>query len=335
MTGGRENSAHELGSTTGTAGNPMSQTLSRFYVPQSTFAAAVQDPAEELNVPPGLVSIYAVFGGSWELAGDGIPQDSHLEAREIILLPHGFAHRLKCLLSPGQEEVGVSRIARADSERIRFDGSVKLIRGHFAAETWGRNPFQSCLPPLVRLDGNSSIWETIGPLLDCIFAEVECERDGWHAIVEQLVRLVFLFTVRSYLLQENTASDEKNIASTGWFRAAIDPDIGPILQMITDEPSKPWTVKALARRSNMSRSAFCERFRDVVGQPPLQYVTEHRMQKACQYLHETELAIKQIATLVGYSSVSSFSNAFKRWVGSAPATFRRSRSTATPAPEMT
>jgi AraC-like DNA-binding protein len=311
----------------------MSQALSRFYVPQSTFAAAVQDPAEELKVPPGLVSIYAVCGGLWELAGEGIPQDFCLRSREIVLLPHGSAHRLKCVNSPGHAG-GCSQSAGAEAEMMRFGGAGRLIRGHFAAETWGRNPFQSCLPPLVRLDGDSNIWETAGPLLDCISAEVECEREGWNAIVEQLVRLVFLLTVRSYLLQENAVSEEKNIASTGWFRAAIDPDIGPVLQMITDEPNKPWTVKALARRSNMSRSAFCERFRDVVGQPPLQYVTEHRMQKACQYLHETELAIKQIATLVGYSSVSSFSNAFKRWVGTAPATFRRSRSTATPAPDM-
>jgi AraC-like DNA-binding protein len=82
-----------------------------------------------------------------------------------------------------------------------------------------------------------------------------------------------------------------------------------------------------------AKSAFSERFREVVGKPPLQYLTEYRIRKACQLLRDTRLGVKEISSQVGYDSASSFSNAFKRWMGKSPGAFRRNgeRRTGTPA----
>jgi AraC-like DNA-binding protein len=101
-----------------------------------------------------------------------------------------------------------------------------------------------------------------------------------------------------------------------------DPAIGLVVGLLHNQPGDPWTVASLARWTNMSRSAFSERFRDVIGQPPLHYLTEVRMARACHMLTNTELSVKQIAALVGYESPSSFTNAFKRWNGTSPANYR-------------
>lgn len=79
----------------------------------------------------------------------------------------------------------------------------------------------------------------------------------------------------------------------------------------------------MARESGLSRSAFADRFRTVVGQPPLQYVTEIRMRKAAELLELTDTPVKRIAAQVGYESVSAFSSAFKRRFGAPPIALRQ------------
>jgi AraC-like DNA-binding protein len=109
-----------------------------------------------------------------------------------------------------------------------------------------------------------------------------------------------------------------------WIQAALDSAIGPVLAMLHESPAKPWTVAMLARQAHMAKSAFSERFRAAVGQPPLKYLTEYRVKLACQLLRGSDFGVKEIAKSVGYESASSFSNAFKRWVGVSPADYRRS-----------
>ena len=99
--------------------------------------------------------------------------------------------------------------------------------------------------------------------------------------------------------------------------------IGPVLRVLVDKPEAPWTVPQMARMANVSKSAFSERFRRLVGLPPLQYLTEIRMAKSRRLLRENDVDISEIATLVGYESPSSFSNVFKRWHGQSPIEYRR------------
>ena len=83
----------------------------------------------------------------------------------------------------------------------------------------------------------------------------------------------------------------------------------------------PWTVESLAEAAGMSRSAFAARFKELLGQTPLKYVTEWRMQKAMQLLQQREKKIIDVARLVGYESDAAFSKAFKRVVGTNPSEY--------------
>ena len=87
--------------------------------------------------------------------------------------------------------------------------------------------------------------------------------------------------------------------------------------------NKPWTVESLAVATGMSRSAFALRFKELLGQTPLDYVTEWRMQKAIQLLKKGDKKLVDIAQTVGYETNASFCKVFKRVVGVPPVAYSK------------
>ena len=108
-----------------------------------------------------------------------------------------------------------------------------------------------------------------------------------------------------------------------WLRALKDPHIGLAIGTIHRYPEVSWTVGSLATHVCMSRSAFAANFKNLVGVPPLHYLTRVRMHKATSLLRSSRDNLKQIAAQVGYESEAAFSNAFKRWSGKSPGEYRR------------
>jgi len=98
--------------------------------------------------------------------------------------------------------------------------------------------------------------------------------------------------------------------------------------LLHSKPAHPWTLEQLAREVGLSRSSFAERFMHFVGQPPMHYLTQWRMQMAAGLLSGGAARVTTIAEDVGYESEAAFSRAFKKLVGAPPATWRRQRTTA-------
>jgi AraC-like DNA-binding protein len=111
-----------------------------------------------------------------------------------------------------------------------------------------------------------------------------------------------------------------------------DPIVGRALAALHGDAREPWTVERLARLVGASRSAFAERFTEMVGQPPMQYLALWRMQLASHLLTDGQ-PVAAVAEAVGYESEAAFSRAFKKLVGLAPSAWRRSAGTALPSPE--
>ena len=116
----------------------------------------------------------------------------------------------------------------------------------------------------------------------------------------------------------------------GWLGALREPRIGGALERIHEAPEKAWSIDELARGVGMSRSAFASRFKALVGETPMQYLARWRMHRAAYYLRTEGLPLPQVAGRVGYESTATFSKAFKRYIGSAPATYRRSGNGSSP-----
>jgi AraC-like DNA-binding protein len=118
---------------------------------------------------------------------------------------------------------------------------------------------------------------------------------------------------------------EQNPAvQAGWLGALRDKQIGRALSLIHRKPERPWTLVGLAKEAAMSRSAFAERFTELVGMPAMHYIARCRMHLAHRHLQERALGVGELASLVGYQSQAAFSRAFKRVIGVSPGSVTRS-----------
>jgi AraC-like DNA-binding protein len=135
---------------------------------------------------------------------------------------------------------------------------------------------------------------------------------------------MFVEVVRRYLA---TLPAEE----AGWLAGLRDESVGRALGKLHERPAEDWTLDGLAREVGLSRSVMAERFAHFVGVPPMQYLTRWRMQLAATLLSSTTSTLAEIAGQVGYEAEAALSRAFKRWVGVAPADWRRGKRSALPA----
>jgi AraC-like DNA-binding protein len=104
-----------------------------------------------------------------------------------------------------------------------------------------------------------------------------------------------------------------------WFHA----DHGRALRLMHHNPAHPWTVSELARESAISRAAFARRFQELVGEPPVAFLTGWRIALAADLLREPGATLSAVAHQVGYGSPFALSTAFKRLRGISPQQYMR------------
>ena len=112
---------------------------------------------------------------------------------------------------------------------------------------------------------------------------------------------------------------------TGWLAGLRDPFIGKALSLLHGRPVQNWTIEELAKQVGVSRSLLAERFTDLVGIPPMQYLAKWRMQIASELLTSGNAKVATVAVEIGYASEAAFSRAFKKMVGMSPSAWRRRR----------
>jgi AraC-like DNA-binding protein len=124
--------------------------------------------------------------------------------------------------------------------------------------------------------------------------------------------------VRRYL--ETLPADRSD-----WLAALREPFVGRALTALHRTPARAWTLELLAHEVGLSRSTLVERFTEFVGQPPMQYLANWRMQLAANDLRSGSESVATIADRVGYESEAAFSRAFKKAVGMSPSEWRKHR----------
>ncbi len=245
---------------------------------------------------------------------------------DLIMMPHGHTHRLQSDLSVPTVKFMDLMVGdpprKPDIISSGGGGAVTAIScGHLAFDRGEMHPLLAQLPPLIHIRGGgkeSHEWlETTSQLIS---SELRAERMGTSALLDRLGGVLFIQVIRSYV-------EQLPPGQAGWLGALRDQRIGGALAHIHEQPAKAWTVDELAGKVGMSRSAFAGRFKSLVGETPMQYLTRWRMHRAAHYLRTEGLAIPQVANSVGYESDATFSKAFKRYIGSAPAAYRRAGGT--------
>ena len=149
------------------------------------------------------------------------------------------------------------------------------------------------------------------PLVDLLAAEVGRETPGQQAVLDRLLDLLLIAVLRAWF-------DRAEAETPRWYAAQADPVVGPALRLMQHQPEHPWSVAGLATEVGASRAAFARRFHDLVGTPPMAYLTEWRLGLAADLLLEPTATVAAVARQVGYSTPFALSTAFKRARGMSP-----------------
>jgi AraC-like DNA-binding protein len=155
----------------------------------------------------------------------------------------------------------------------------------------------------------------LNSLIALTLAESAERRDGGESMLARLSELMFIEVVRLHLRTLPPGHD-------GWLAGLRDPVVGRALSFLHGDPARGWSLEGLARAVSTSRSALAERFKQLTGLPPMQYLAQWRMQVAASKLAEGNAAVAAVAFDVGYGSEAAFSRAFKKLVGMSPSVWR-------------
>ena len=180
-------------------------------------------------------------------------------------------------------------------------GSVVMVTGTYQTDGEVSRRLLDTLPPLTVLDaGSSSI-----PVVGLLGEEVAKDEPGQAAVLDRLLDLLLVAALRAAYARDGAAAPR-------WYRAYGDPVVGPVVRLMHDDPAHPWTVAELASAVGVSRAALARRFHELVGEPPMAFLTGWRMALAADLLLDPSATVGGVARQVGYGSPFTFSTAFKR-----------------------
>lgn len=246
-----------------------------------------------------------------------------LIAGDAVLFPQGDAHLMSS--KPGLTPAKGSRLNEVLARRPRlltFGGkgaTTRLLCGYLACEARLAKMLLAGLPPIVRVNvrgSNAGAW--LESSVRYALAEARSPRAGGAGVLAKLAEVLFIETLRLYMHEQK---DDR----TGWLAGVSDRIVGSALAALHKHPAQAWTLEDLARAAGTSRSVLAERFQQLVGTSPMQYLTQWRMMLAANLLRHSNTPLAHIAEGVGYQTDTAFIRAFRREFGTPPAAWRRSQ----------
>ncbi|MFO1186797.1 MAG: AraC family transcriptional regulator [Alphaproteobacteria bacterium] len=256
-------------------------------------------------------------------AGRSLPTNPEppirLEAGDAVIFTGGEGHYMGT--EPGRRAQPDMQMYYRPTDRPlpfvfnEFGGSGKAARfvcGYLGCDARPFNPIIDTLPRILHV-------ETLSPdLIRMALSESAAPRAGGETILSKLSELMFLQAIRQYV-------DGLPPEAKGWLSGLRDRHVGAALALMHGRPAEPWTIDGLAREIGLSRSAFAARFTELMGDAPMHYLGNWRLQLAARLLERPSVSIAQAAAEVGYESEAAFNRAFKKRVGAPPGAWRRSR----------
>lgn len=274
-----------------------------------------------LQVPARPGWFYLVVQNTCLLAVAGQPLPVPASGGDLIVVFPGHAHCLRDRASSPAVPLQMLWEQRHFDrcEPLVHGGGgppTQLLCGCFLLDGLERSPLRAALPPFLcaKADRQDAL-PYVAHIARLLELETAARGPCSQLIINRLVRILIIKG-----LQAHVSAPPAGGAS--WLRALADPDIGAVLGLMHAQPDVRWTVAALAEQAAMSRSRFASRFAELVGQPPLEYLTRWRIHKACLLLRTSRATLKEVAAQVGYESASAFSKAFTLRVGASPGAYR-------------
>jgi AraC-like DNA-binding protein len=275
-------------------------------------------------------------GNGWAGIADEAP--IRLAAGDVVMFPQGDRHVISS--APGVEPSRLSAdwvysrrcdpkpmpvayhhgVVEAGTLLPVAEADAIAVCGFLGCDLRPFNPLVAALPRILHLEASrAGSW--IAHIVEQAAIESSAHRPGADAMLERLSEMLFVDAARSYL---NALPED----ATGWLAGLRDRFVGKALELMHESPDQAWSVDDLARKVGLSRSALHERFVTYLGQPPMQYLANWRIQLGSRLLRQSNRNVATIALEVGYESEAAFSRAFRRLVGTPPAAWRREQNAA-------
>ncbi|HEX2661038.1 MAG TPA: AraC family transcriptional regulator [Polyangia bacterium] len=280
-----------------------------------------------------------VHGGCWAaIAGD---QPVRLAEGDIVMFPQGDHHILSSapgmraelldkglFFAPRPPQMpfalrvnGQQQTEGATTALLEGGGRQRtaLVCGFLGFDARPFNPLLASLPRILRMPALAAEGRSwIGTFIRSLAEESSRRRPGGEAVLERMSEMLFVEVLRRYV-------DELPEGQTGWLAGMRDPAVGRALSLLHQRPADAWTLEKLGDEAGLSRSTLHERFTHFIGQAPMQYLAQWRMQLAAGRLRDTDAKVLDVALDVGYENEAAFARAFRRAVGESPAAWRKAQ----------
>ena len=245
-----------------------------------------------------------------------------IAAGDLILIPRGQEHILAD--SAGRSPAPLEQVI----EQSGYDGngtfvlgegdqnaSTRMVCGHFGFAEGADHPLLRSLPELIVMTpADRARHPILDETLRLVVRRVFADNLGASAAISRLSEVFFIEVVR--------ASIEQCPELARVMGAMTDNQVGRALELIHNDAGRSWTVASLAAEVGMSRSRFAERFSDLMGDSPMKYLADWRLQQALMLLGRSRINVQEVASRVGYQSAAAFTRAFAQKFGSPPSDFR-------------
>lgn len=249
-------------------------------------------------------------GNCW-LTVEGIPDPIPLAGGDCFLLVRDTSIIMRDSPQTRPRSTFRELATQATGNVVPYGGGgapTTIVCGSFSFHRASLRSITQLLPRFILIKADQARTLALHNTMQALASEMAEQAPGSAVVATRLAEVLFIQILRAHIASQ----PERN---QGWLRAVFDPQLSTALNAIHDRVNTAWTVESLAETAGMSRSAFAARFKELLGQTPLEYVTRWRMQKAIQLLEQRDKKLIDVARLVGYESDAAFSKAFKRVVG--------------------
>ncbi|CPR18849.1 AraC family transcriptional regulator [Brenneria goodwinii] len=298
--------------------DPLSDLLSLLH-PTATISSgftAGGDWSIDFADQHGQIKCYAILSGFCWMAVDGVDEPIRLEQGDAFVLPRGGPFRLASDLSlPATAAATLFPPARQGGTVVLGTGETFSLAGaRFAVNESHADLLLGLLPPVVHLNGEVE-QAALRWAVERMMQEMREALPGARLLAQDLAHMMLVQALRARL------ANARNL-DTGWLAALADRRLRRAIQSMHADPARRWTLQDLGLEAGMSRTIFATRFREVMGETPMQYLTRWRMLLACDRLEHSAESITSLASSLGYESISAFSTAFKRVLGQSPQQYK-------------
>lgn len=231
--------------------------------------------------------------------------DHYTMADDPGTLPQVIIHPGQVTTTPEGEVLCETLSLGMRSWGTSADAQTVLVTGTYEQECAASRRLLRALPPIAVLNRG----DIDNRVLDLLVDEAAKDLPAQGAMLDRLLDLLLIASLRAWFSRDDAPA---------WYHAYGDPLVGKALRLMQHNPAHGWTVALLAAEVGVSRAALARRFTELVGEPPMAFLTDWRLALAADLLHESDATLESIARRVGYGSAFALSTAFKRHYGVSP-----------------